>query len=374
MAIIAHAVIGTPAISRTISRDFDSLRRCEDFRALRPDCEPMTSAIWRARPSPKGSTCQILPGYRFHCDCGLALRIDWQLSQRGIGSVRSWWRLVVPLVLWLLLASIPCPVGLTPAGWRYHALFVGVVVALILEPLPAPAVGLVGVTMATSLGYVSPNPAESIKWGLSGFSDPSVWLIFGALVFSTGYEKTGLGRRIALSLVGFMGKSTLGLGYAVMLADLLLAPFTPSNTGRSAGVIYPDPSGHPRPLRITAGTDRASGRRLPDVDGLRVHRRHQLALPDRPGAEPARGRDHPPRDRDRYHLVPVVAGHPARRRPPDRALAAARTSALPARSPHERGSPRMGGGGAPRDGQADVQGRRDGSAGPGGALPLGARW
>ena len=181
----------------------------------------------------------MLPGYRFHCDCGLALRIDWQLSQRGIGSVRSWWRLVVPLVVWLLLASIPCPAGLTPAGWRYHALFVGVIVALILEPLPAPAVGLVGVTIATSSGLRVPNPAESIKWGLSGFSDPSVWLIFGALVFSTGYEKTGLGRRIALSLVGFMGKSTLGLGYAVMLADLLLAPFTPSNTGRSAGVIYP---------------------------------------------------------------------------------------------------------------------------------------
>ena len=36
-----------------------------------------------------------------------------------------------------------------------------------------------------------------------------------------------------------MGRSTLGLGYAVMLADLLIAPFTPSNTGRSAGVIFP---------------------------------------------------------------------------------------------------------------------------------------
>ena len=67
----------------------------------------------------------------------------------------------------------------------------------------------------------------------------TVWLIFGALVFSTGYEKTGLGRRIALSLVQVMGRSTLGLGYAVMLADLLIAPFTPSNTGRSAGVIFP---------------------------------------------------------------------------------------------------------------------------------------
>src|SRR4029077_8948447 len=75
--------------------------------------------------------------------------------------------------------------------------------------------------------------------GLSGFSDGTVWLIFGALVFSTGYEKTGLGRRIALTLVRLLGKSTLGLGYAVMLADLLIAPVMPSNTGRSAGVVFP---------------------------------------------------------------------------------------------------------------------------------------
>lgn len=153
--------------------------------------------------------------------------------------MRSWWRFAVPFAGWIFLASIPCPAGLNPGGWRYHALFVAVIIALVLEPLPASAVGLVGVTLATALGYVATNPAESIRWGLSGFSDPTVWLIFGALVFSTGYEKTGLGRGIALSLVCSMGKSTLGLGYAVMLADLCLAPFTPSNTGRSAGIIYP---------------------------------------------------------------------------------------------------------------------------------------
>jgi L-tartrate/succinate antiporter len=36
-----------------------------------------------------------------------------------------------------------------------------------------------------------------------------------------------------------MGSSTLYLGYAVLLADLLLAPFTPSNTARSGGTIFP---------------------------------------------------------------------------------------------------------------------------------------
>jgi L-tartrate/succinate antiporter len=58
-------------------------------------------------------------------------------------------------------------------------------------------------------------------------------------MFALGYEKTGLGRRIALLLVKAMGRKTLTLGYAVAIADTLLAPFTPSNTARSGGTIYP---------------------------------------------------------------------------------------------------------------------------------------
>jgi L-tartrate/succinate antiporter len=58
-------------------------------------------------------------------------------------------------------------------------------------------------------------------------------------MFALGYEKTGLGRRISLQLVKWMGRRTLTLGYAVAFADLLLAPFTPSNTARSAGTVYP---------------------------------------------------------------------------------------------------------------------------------------
>src|ERR1043166_8659147 len=68
----------------------------------------------------------------------------------------------------------------------------------------------------------------------------------GAFVFSIGYRKTGLGRRLALLLVRSLGRRTLGLGYAVALSDVVLAPATPSNTARSGGTIYPIVNNIPR--------------------------------------------------------------------------------------------------------------------------------
>ena len=160
-----------------------------------------------------------------------------------------WVKLAITVLVGVVIALIPPPAGLAPYAWYYFALFAAVIVGLILEPVPAAAVGLIGVTVAAVLGLVfSPEqladpkfkaPAEAIKWALSGFSNTTVWLIFGAFMFALGYEKTGLGKRIALLLVKLLGKRTLGLGYAVTLADLILAPFTPSNTARSGGTIFP---------------------------------------------------------------------------------------------------------------------------------------
>ena len=155
------------------------------------------------------------------------------------GKARSWWRAAVPLIVCLVIVLIPHPAGLEINAWRYFALFAAVVVALILEPIPAAAAGLVGVTAAAASRYVVSSPADSITWALGGFSDSTVWLIFGAFMFALGNEKTGLGRRIALLLVKSLGRRTLGLGYAIALADLVLAPFTPSNTARSGGTIFP---------------------------------------------------------------------------------------------------------------------------------------
>jgi L-tartrate/succinate antiporter len=165
--------------------------------------------------------------------------------------MNSWWKAAAPVAVAVVLALITPPEGLPQHAWWYFAIFAGVIVGLMLEPLPGGAIGLIGVTLVIVLAnhvYLSPEqaakagarwPAEAIRWGLSGFANTTVWLIFGAFMFAMGYEKTGLGRRIALMLVKAMGRKTLTLGYAVTVADLILAPFTPSNTARSGGTIFP---------------------------------------------------------------------------------------------------------------------------------------
>jgi len=160
-------------------------------------------------------------------------------------------RLLAPVILAVILALLPAPDGLAQHAWYFTAIFAGIVLALVLEPVPGALIGLVGVTLVAILSpWVLYGPAElaragfrpsnaSLNWALSGFANGTVWLIFAAFMFALGYEKSGLGRRISLLLVRALGRRTMTLGYAIALADLALAPFTPSNTARSGGTIYP---------------------------------------------------------------------------------------------------------------------------------------
>ncbi len=168
-----------------------------------------------------------------------------------IGPIFHWWRVAIPVIVTLALMALPPPPGLAQHAWYYFAIFAGVIAALVTEPLPNPAVGMVGLSlMALVSRWVLYSPADQAKpgfnvvsqtvnWALSGFASTTVWLVAGAFMFALGYQKTGLGRRIALLLVRALGKSTLLVGYATTLADTVLAPFTPSNTARSAGIIFP---------------------------------------------------------------------------------------------------------------------------------------
>jgi divalent anion:Na+ symporter, DASS family len=128
---------------------------------------------------------------------------------------------------------VPPPEGVAPEAWRLFAIFVATVVGIIAQPLPLGAVALIGITATILTGILT------VAQALSGFGNPVIWLIVGAFFISRAFIKTGLGRRIAYLFVALYGRSSIGLGYGLIAADLVLAPAIPSNTARAGGVLYP---------------------------------------------------------------------------------------------------------------------------------------
>ena len=142
------------------------------------------------------------------------------------------WRWLAPLAvgagIWL------CPhAGFDPKRWALLCLFGATVCGLITRPLPNGALVLVAVTTGALLGLFTLADA------LSGFSNVTVWLIVAAFLFARGLVQTRLGERIAYGIIKGVGASPLRLGYAIVLADLAMAPMTASNTARAGGVLFP---------------------------------------------------------------------------------------------------------------------------------------
>ena len=146
-------------------------------------------------------------------------------------------RVWVGALLLLLCVAIgwltPRPAAIQPEGWRLLGIFVATVVGLILQPIPGGALVLLAVTLASIWGGLT------IQHALSGYGDPTVWLVMAAFFISRALIKTGLARRIALVFVRLIGSSSLGVCYALSLSDMVLATIIPSNAARSGGVILP---------------------------------------------------------------------------------------------------------------------------------------
>jgi DASS family divalent anion:Na+ symporter len=144
----------------------------------------------------------------------------------------KFWRWAVVLTSGVFLYLFPIP-GLDPNQRHLLAFFVATIVGLVAQPIPMGATVL---TVMTILVLSRTLPAAAV---LSGFSDPTVWLIFTAFLFSRAVTQTRLGMRIAYFFIGKFGKSSLSLGYSIACSDLVLAPFVPSDTARGGGIICP---------------------------------------------------------------------------------------------------------------------------------------
>ena len=140
--------------------------------------------------------------------------------------------LLISFAFILLFQFIPAPAGLNQTSMQVIGIFIGIMLMWNFIGTDWPSL----LCMAILAIFQIMSPGDIFK---SGFGNSTVWLIFGAFMFAAGYDKTQFGRRLALILVKYLGRRSLTLGYAITFADLLLAPFTPSNTARSGGTIYP---------------------------------------------------------------------------------------------------------------------------------------
>lgn len=156
-----------------------------------------------------------------------------QLKKSGGKQEVNWIKLLICVALGAIIWFIPVPEGLEAGAWHLFAIFVATILALIIQPVPLGTAAIIAITICILTG------TTTVKEGLAGFADSTIWLIVIAFFISRGFIKTGLGSRIAYLFVSKFGKKTLGLAYSLAATDLILSPAMPSNTARNGGIIFP---------------------------------------------------------------------------------------------------------------------------------------
>ncbi|WP_457607527.1 DASS family sodium-coupled anion symporter [Nitratifractor sp.] len=117
-------------------------------------------------------------------------------------------------------------------AWHLFAIFITAIFAVILKATPIFTAAILGVSVAVLTGTLS------AKQAFSGFAEDWILLIIVAFLIARAVIKSGLGKRVAFLIIRKFGRTSLGLSYSVIAADMLIAPAFPSNTARS-GVLFP---------------------------------------------------------------------------------------------------------------------------------------
>jgi divalent anion:Na+ symporter, DASS family len=132
----------------------------------------------------------------------------------------------------LVVYVLPRPEAVTPDGWRRTGLFLATIVGLMVQPMPGAALVIVSLTLFVLVGGL---PATRV---LAGFASPAVWLVLVTMLMSRALRDSGMSRRIALLFVRLVGRTSLGVSYALVMTDVTLASGM-SITARSGGIVLP---------------------------------------------------------------------------------------------------------------------------------------
>jgi DASS family divalent anion:Na+ symporter len=144
----------------------------------------------------------------------------------------SLWRWLAVLAPGAAIWFAPLP-ELTAQQRHLAGVFAATIVALVAQPVRMGVSVIIAMTVLAVTGTLTPAKT------LSGFGNVTVWLIFTAFLFSRAFTSTGFGIRVGYLFIRRFGKTPLSVGYSIAMADLVLAPFIPSDTARGGGIVFP---------------------------------------------------------------------------------------------------------------------------------------
>lgn len=143
-----------------------------------------------------------------------------------------WVKRIITILAGIIIWHLPIPWDITQDAWQLFAIFITAIIGVLLEAFSIFTASVIALIAVVLLRVLTPEQAYS------GFSESFILLILAAFLVAKGVIKSGLGRRIAYLLINRFGKSTLNLGYCLVVTDTILGPSIPSNTARS-GIMYP---------------------------------------------------------------------------------------------------------------------------------------
>ncbi|WP_409269605.1 DASS family sodium-coupled anion symporter [Pseudomonas sp. KCJK9044] len=171
---------------------------------------------------------------------------DHPLQQTPPQAIRFPVGLVAAVIALVVVLLLPLPATLPVAGQRMLAILLFAVIVWVTEAVSYEASAIMITSlMAVLLGTAPTLQAPAVTYGssagvsmaLSGFANPALALVVGALFIAAAMTHTGLDKRIALVTLSKVGASTQRVLLGSMAVIVLLSLVVPSATARSACVV-----------------------------------------------------------------------------------------------------------------------------------------
>lgn len=200
---------GSRANSEVIVTDSSVSSNGASAHNVQPEPAPPQTPAAEQQQAASGPVCVVRPGIKLQ---PAAIAIGLGLALRFL---------------------VPIPGGITEQAWSLLSIFVSTILGLVLDPLPVGAWAFIAVTVAVA------TKTLTFAEAFAATNNEIIWLIVVSFFFAKGFEKTGLGERIATLFVRALGKSTLGLSIGLNVAEALMAPAMPSTSARAGGIFVP---------------------------------------------------------------------------------------------------------------------------------------